>query len=195
MTFKTLALASTMLTGLTGLVSAEELRFDDVFVIGDSLSDAGAYSQSVIAGGMGALPVINYKFLTNAPDGSSLTYGEVLGRELGLNLGPNVYSGVPLAGQGEVALGETVPAARRGLHPVAGEEGVGLFRADALVPESAGKRVVALIKGGALPLTIALCINQTRGLCPEPRATAILIAAAIQAIANSRIDRPQGTIY
>lgn len=110
MTFKTLALASTMLTGLAGLAAAEELRFDDVFIIGDSLSDAGVYSQSVIAGGMGALPVINYKFLTNAPDGSSLTYGEVLGRSLGLDLGPNLYSSVPLAGQGEVALGGTVYA-------------------------------------------------------------------------------------
>ncbi|MFA8385071.1 MAG: autotransporter domain-containing protein [Pelagibaca sp.] len=110
MTFKTLALASTMLTGLAGLAAAEELRFDDVFIIGDSLSDAGAYSQSVIAGGMGALPVINYKFLTNAPDGSALTYGEVLGGSLGLDLGPNVYSSVPLAGQGEVALGGTIYA-------------------------------------------------------------------------------------
>ncbi len=110
MTFKKLALASTMLTGLAGLANADELRFDDVFIIGDSLSDAGAYSQSVIAGGMGALPVINYKFLTNAPDGSSLTYGEVLGRELGLTLGPNLYSAVPLAGQGEVTLGGTIYA-------------------------------------------------------------------------------------
>lgn len=42
MTFKTLALASTMLTRLAGLAAAEELRFYDVFIIGDSLSDAGS---------------------------------------------------------------------------------------------------------------------------------------------------------
>lgn len=52
MTFKTLALASTMLTRLAGLAAAEELRFYDVFIIGDSLSDAGVYSQSVIAARM-----------------------------------------------------------------------------------------------------------------------------------------------
>ena len=90
MTFTRLALASTMLTGLASLAAAEELKFDDLYIIGDSLSDAGTYSQSVVAGSMGALPVINYKFLTNAPDGSALTYGEVLGQSLGLTLGPNV---------------------------------------------------------------------------------------------------------
>ena len=110
MTFTRLALASTMLTGLAATATAEELRFDDLYIIGDSLSDAGTYSQSIIAAGMGALPVINYKFLTNAPDGSSLTYGEVLGQSLGLDLGPNVYSAVPLAGQDAVQLGGTIYA-------------------------------------------------------------------------------------
>ena len=110
MTFTRLALASTMLTGLAATATAEELRFDDLYIIGDSLSDAGTYSQSIIAAGMGALPVINYKFLTNAPDGSALTYGEVLGQSLGLDLGPNLYSAVPLAGQGEVPLGGTIYA-------------------------------------------------------------------------------------
>lgn len=105
-----LALASTILGGFGALAAAEELRFDDVFIIGDSLSDAGVYSQSVQAGGGGLLPVIDYKFLTNAPDGSSLTYGEVLGNRLGLTLGPNIYSGVPAAGLAEQALGGTIYA-------------------------------------------------------------------------------------
>ena len=110
MTFTRLALASTMLTGLATLSAAEELKFDDLYIIGDSLSDAGTYSQSVVAGSMGALPVINYKFLTNAPDGSALTYGEVLGQSLGLTLGPNVYSAVPAAGIAQQDLGGTIYA-------------------------------------------------------------------------------------
>ncbi|MGJ8605908.1 MAG: autotransporter domain-containing protein [Marivita sp.] len=110
MKIKSFAVASTMLTGLAGIATADELRFDDVFIIGDSLSDAGTYSQAVVAGSGGALPVINYKFLTNAADGSALTYGEVLGNALGLTLGPNVYSAVPLAGIDEVALGGTIYA-------------------------------------------------------------------------------------
>lgn len=139
MTFKKLALASTMLTGLAGLATADELRFDDVFIIGDSLSDAGTYSQSVIAGGMGALPVINYKFLTNAPDGSSLTYGEVLGQELGLTLGPNVYSAVPLAGQGEVALGGTIYA--EGGSRVTDPQGIGFDTSLGITTRSLAEQV------------------------------------------------------
>ena len=110
MTFKKLAVASALLSSVATLTYAEELRFDDVFIIGDSLSDAGAYSQSVQAAGMGALPAINYKFLTNAPDGSALTFGEVLGNELGLTLGPNVFSGVPVAGIPDAPLGGTIYA-------------------------------------------------------------------------------------
>ena len=53
MTFKKLAVASALLSSVATLSYAEELRFDDVFIIGDSLSDAGAYSQSVQAAGMG----------------------------------------------------------------------------------------------------------------------------------------------
>jgi outer membrane lipase/esterase len=139
MTIKTLALASTMLTGLSGFAAAEELRFDDVFIIGDSLSDAGAYSQSVIAGGMGALPVINYKFLTNAPDGSALTYGEVLGQSLGLSLGPNVYSAVPLAGQGEVALGGTIYA--EGGSRVTDPQGIGFDTSLGITTRSLAEQV------------------------------------------------------
>jgi outer membrane lipase/esterase len=86
-------------------VSAEELRFDNLYVIGDSLSDGGTYTQAVRAGG--APFEINYRFLTNAPDGSSLTYAEVLALRLGITLQPNVYSAVPAAPLGEVALGGT----------------------------------------------------------------------------------------
>lgn len=143
MTLKKLALASTMLTGLAGLATAEELRFDDLYIIGDSLSDAGAYSQSVIAGGMGALPVINYKFLTNAPDGSSLTYGEVLGQELGLSLGPNVYSGVPAAGQGEVALGGTIYA--EGGSRVTDPQGIGFNPSLGITTRSLSEQVDRLL--------------------------------------------------
>ena len=110
MKFKTLALASTILVSAGAMATADELRFDDVYIIGDSLSDAGAYSLAVQAGGMGQLPVINYKWLTNAPDGSALTYGEVLGNRLGLTLGPDVYSSVPAAGLAEQNLGGTIYA-------------------------------------------------------------------------------------
>jgi outer membrane lipase/esterase len=132
-----------MLTGLAGLATAEELRFDDLYIIGDSLSDAGAYSQSVIAGGMGALPVINYKFLTNAPDGSSLTYGEVLGQELGLSLGPNVYSAVPAAGQGEVALGGTIYA--EGGSRVTDPQGIGFNPSLGITTRSLSEQVDRLL--------------------------------------------------
>ncbi len=87
--------------------SAEELRFNNLFVIGDSLSDGGTYSQAVQAGGGGLLPAINYRFLTNAPDGSSLTYAEILAGELGLTLQPNVLSAVPLASLPQVEVGGT----------------------------------------------------------------------------------------
>lgn len=100
------AVGALLCTTVSG-VSADELRFNNLFVIGDSLSDGGAYSQAVQAGGGGQLPAINYKFLTNAPDGSSLTYAEVLGNSLGLTVLPNVFSAVPLAGLPEVAVGGT----------------------------------------------------------------------------------------
>ena len=56
-------------------VAQDQLRFDRLFVIGDSLSDGGAYSQ---AGAAGVLPAIRYRFTTNAADGSSRTYAEAL---------------------------------------------------------------------------------------------------------------------
>jgi outer membrane lipase/esterase len=80
------AAAGAMLCASISTASAEELRFNNIIVIGDSLSDGGTYSQAVQAGGGGLLPNINYRFLTNAADGSSLTYAGVLARELGLTL-------------------------------------------------------------------------------------------------------------
>ncbi len=99
--------AGALLCLAVSTASADELRFNNLFVVGDSLSDGGVYSQAVQAGGMGLLPDIQYRFLTNAPDGSSRTYAEVLGSALGLNVLPNVFSAVPLAGLPEVAVGGT----------------------------------------------------------------------------------------
>ena len=101
--------------------AAEEFRIDRLFVVGDSLSDGGAYSQSTIAAYGGGqvtrtgfpaptpdldgdgipdqprqAPNIRYKFLDNAPDGSSQVYAEVLADELGIDpLLPDVINGVP----------------------------------------------------------------------------------------------------
>ena len=103
--FPRVATIGAMICAGVSPVSAEELRFDNLYVIGDSLSDGGTYTQAVRAGG--APFPINYRFLTNAPDGSSLTYAEVLALRLGITLQPNVYSAVPAATLGEVALGGT----------------------------------------------------------------------------------------
>lgn len=91
---KSAAFGAIMCAGLT-TASAEELRFDRLHIIGDSLSDGGTYSQAVRAGSRFTVPDIRYRWLTNAPDGSSLTYGEVLARSLGITLNPNVISGIP----------------------------------------------------------------------------------------------------
>jgi outer membrane lipase/esterase len=101
------AVAGGMICATAFGASAEELRFDNLYVIGDSLSDGGTYSQAVQAGGGGLLPAISYKWLTNAPDGSSLTYAGALAQELGLTLAPNVISAVPLAGLTEIPIGGT----------------------------------------------------------------------------------------
>ncbi|WP_411236443.1 autotransporter domain-containing protein [Marivita sp. S0852] len=132
-------MASTLLTSVTGFAAAGELRFDDVYIIGDSLSDAGTYSQTVQIGGMGALPAINYKFLTNAPDGTALTYGEVLGQKLGLTLGPNLYSGVPLAGVPEQALGGTIYA--EGGSRITDPNGIGFNTGQGITTRSLAEQV------------------------------------------------------
>ncbi|MEM9060655.1 MAG: autotransporter domain-containing protein [Pseudomonadota bacterium] len=80
--------------------SAEELRFDRLFVIGDSLSDAGTYSQAAVVASGGALPTgVRYRFTTNALDGSSVTYAEQLASDIGIDLQPNIINGSP-AGAG-----------------------------------------------------------------------------------------------
>ena len=80
-------------------VRSEELRFDRLFVIGDSLSDGGTYSQSAIAGSNGSLPPnIRYRFTTNNLDGSSRTYAGFLAQSLGIDLEPNIISGVKVPG-------------------------------------------------------------------------------------------------
>ncbi len=79
---------------------AQEFRIDRLFIIGDSLSDAGAYSQAIpaaAAAGGTILPQIPYQFLNNAPDGSSQTYAGVLAENLGVEHGPNLITGVPAA--------------------------------------------------------------------------------------------------
>ena len=76
--------------------TAEEFRINRFFVVGDSLSDAGAYTQGVTLGGAPAGPL--YKFTTNALDGSSLVWSQVLANSLGITQGPDVLEGVPLAG-------------------------------------------------------------------------------------------------
>jgi len=79
---------------------AQEFRIDRLFVVGDSLSDAGTYSQAIPAGAAlqgQTLPQIPYQFLNNAPDGSSQTYAGVIAEELGVEHGPNLITGVPAA--------------------------------------------------------------------------------------------------
>ena len=99
---------SVVLTAALATASgAEELRFDNLFVIGDSLSDGGAYSQTIPVVSGGALPAITYRWLTNAPDGSSLTYAEVLGAQMGLTVLPNIVNGVPLASLPDINVGGT----------------------------------------------------------------------------------------
>ena len=76
---------------------AEEFRIDRFFVIGDSLSDAGTYSQGVSFVSGGSLPSgLRYRFTTNALDNSSLTWAEHTAKFLGLEMGPDVLQGVPI---------------------------------------------------------------------------------------------------
>lgn len=104
--FKRLLLATTAVVSVSSAhARAEEFRLDQLFVVGDSLSDAGTYSQVVVAGSGGALPSdIQYRFTNNAPDGSSLNYSQVLANELGIGpVLPNVLNGVVAPGGTRVA--------------------------------------------------------------------------------------------
>lgn len=66
--------------------------FTRLFTLGDSLTDGGAYSGTVIASGA---PAGNhYKFTTNFTDGSAKIWAEYLAAALGLPLQPNIVSGL-----------------------------------------------------------------------------------------------------
>ena len=111
--FKSAVTALVTSTVLTTTAMADEFKIDRLFVIGDSLSDGGAYSNTgraatgaTIQGLQGAgQPVdsqfleaannnIRYKFLDNAADGSSQVYAEVVAEGLGIDLQPNFINGL-----------------------------------------------------------------------------------------------------
>lgn len=97
---KTLLASTALVASLTNSAIAQEFRLDRLFVVGDSLSDGGTYSQAVQAGAAlngQTVPNIRYRFTNNSADGSSQTYAEVLADELGLDLNPNIITGVPAA--------------------------------------------------------------------------------------------------
>lgn len=100
-----LAKALAALMALSFAVSANELRYDNLYVIGDSLSDGGAYSQAVPFATGGALPPNVYRFTNNALDGSSVTYAEGLAQLLGITLDRDVITAVPANGDPEVDVG------------------------------------------------------------------------------------------
>lgn len=69
---------------------AQSIQFDQIYSIGDSLSDVGTYSAAVIAGSGGSLPNdIRYRFTNNNEDGTSQVWVESLASKLGLSLQPN----------------------------------------------------------------------------------------------------------
>ena len=72
--------------------------FSRLITLGDSLTDGGAYTGTVIAGSGGTAPAINYKFTTNFIDGSGKVWAEYLADKMGLQLKPNLvnsYIGAP----------------------------------------------------------------------------------------------------
>jgi|GEM_PF-701221 len=91
-------LASTALAlSVSAPALADEFEIKRLFVVGDSLSDGGAYSKAIRAAAAQrgqAIPDIRYKFLDNAPDGSSQVYAEVVAEGLGITLEPNIINGV-----------------------------------------------------------------------------------------------------
>lgn len=96
-----LCLKGAILAGVgisSSIASAAEFKFNRFFVLGDSLSDGGAYSQlAKLNIGAGA-PDIYYKFTENNPDGSSNTWAGFLGERFNIDMGPDVVNGVPAAG-------------------------------------------------------------------------------------------------
>ena len=108
--FREIAAGAAIALALCAGASADDQEIDRVFVIGDSLSDGGAYSSAVqaaqfAAGGPSAVVPIQYRFLDNAPDGSSSVYAEFVAEMLGLGLAPNVITAVPNAGASETPVG------------------------------------------------------------------------------------------
>jgi outer membrane lipase/esterase len=103
--FKKVLAAACASTVLSSAAMAQEFRLDRMFVIGDSLSDGGTYTQSstfVLAGGGETPPSLTnpdfrFRFTNNAADGSSQTYAEVLADSFGIELEPNLITGVPAA--------------------------------------------------------------------------------------------------
>ncbi len=120
--------------------NAEEFRIDRFFVIGDSLSDAGTYSQAIIAGG--APGGINYRFLNNRLDGTSKTWAEFLGDELGLQTGPDILSGIPgLIAQVDVNGGNYAEGGAR----VSQQPGIGFSPATGITTTPASVQVDRLL--------------------------------------------------
>ncbi len=84
------AVAATM---AMGAAQADSLSFSRMYTLGDSLTDGGAYTNTA-KGLIGpTAPNIAYRFINNAPNGSSRTYAEILAARLGLSL-PVI--GIPL---------------------------------------------------------------------------------------------------
>ena len=99
MTLKTRSLlASTALAmTLSTSVFADEFRIDRMYVVGDSLSDGGAYETAGSLGfsantGMASPTATNpdfrFRFMNDAADGSNGVYAEVLADQLGIGLEP-----------------------------------------------------------------------------------------------------------
>lgn len=100
MVFKTRALLASTALAMTLSTSAiaDEFQIDRLFVVGDSLSDLGTYSQAIRAAGAQqgqTLPAIPYQFTNNRADGSSQNYSQVVAERLGVEIAPNLITGVP----------------------------------------------------------------------------------------------------
>ena len=80
-------------------LNAQELSYERLFVIGDSLSDGGTYSNvarlALRANGVNVPEALDrFRYTTNAADGSSRIYAEVLAERLGITLTPNRINAV-----------------------------------------------------------------------------------------------------
>lgn len=81
---------------------ADEFRIDRLFVVGDSLSDGGAYTatatQGLLAAGVPAAAIPGrMKFTTNGP--TSQMWNQVLADKLGIRIDVDVINGLPAAAQ------------------------------------------------------------------------------------------------